>query len=110
MRFSEQGKRLQVDSSGGGECLHVRINGPKAVSWAGSSNPFHQITIQRFLTAETHGGRTIHHLDGNPFNNRRSNLILKVPAIDKKYPIDWETADRLRAEKLTSIFGYQAPN
>lgn len=110
MLFSEQGTRLHVDSSGGGECLHVRISGKHAALWAGSSNPSHQITVQRFLAAETHGGKAVHHIDGNTFNNRRSNLILKVPAIDKKFPIDWEKAERLRAEKLASIFGHQAPN
>lgn len=110
MRLSEHGKRLQVDSGGDAGNLRVRISGKPAALWARSSNPSHQITIQRFLTAETHGGKTIHHIDGDPFNNRRSNLILKVPAIDQKFPIDWETADRLRAEKLASIFGHQAPN
>jgi len=110
MRLSKRGKHLQVDSGGESCNLRVRISGKNAALWAGSSNPSHQITIQRFLAAETHGGRTIHHIDGDPFNNRRSNLILKVPAIDKKFPIDWEKAERLRAEKLASIFGHQGPN
>lgn len=109
MRLSERGKRLQVDSGGAENNLRVRISGPHAVAWTESTNRARQITLQRFLAAEAHGGRSIHHSDGNPFNNRRSNFTLTVRAIDQKFPIAWDKAEALRKERLTSIFADQAP-
>ncbi|WP_252348655.1 hypothetical protein [Gluconobacter sp. P5B12] len=108
MEMSENGTRLYVvpDASG---CLTVRLRGQSAACFADNSNPDHCLPVTRFLTGERHGGLVLRHINHDPMDCRRANLIHEVKAKKTRHPIDWEKAQRKREERMEVVRAAQAP-
>lgn len=107
MEMSENGKRLYVvpDAS---QCLTVRLQGKSAACFADNSNPEHCLPVTRFLTGERHGGLVLRHVNHDPMDCRRANLIHEVKAKQTRHPIDWEKAQRKREERMEAVRAAQA--
>ncbi|WP_247648937.1 hypothetical protein [Gluconobacter cerinus] len=108
MEMSENGTRLYVvpDSSQG---LTLRIGGKDAALFADKGNPHHLLPVTRFLTGERHGGLVLRHINHDPMDCRRTNLIHEVKAKKTRHPIDWEKAQRKREERMEMVRAAQAP-
>lgn len=101
MTFTDSGTRLSVIVNGNNQPI-LCTNGPNAKAWKRSTNPCDLVTVARFLTGETHGGRRIRFKDRNSFNLTRDNLEVLVPAIEQTFSIDWEKAVAARQAKMQS--------
>lgn len=102
MEMSESGTYLYVvpDNS---QSLTVRIGGKGAACFSANDNPNHRLPVTRFLTGERHGGLVLRHINHDPMDCRRANLIHEVKAKKTRHPIDWEKAQRKREERMEVV-------
>ncbi|OUJ15558.1 hypothetical protein [Acetobacter sp. DsW_063] len=103
--MSDEGRKLYVVQNGDKTAETVRIGGPCAQAFAGSTNRQHNITVARLLLGETHKGRRVRFHDHNPFNMRRANLYLEVNATRSRHDIDWIKAEQRRAGLVEYALG-----
>ncbi|MFT8952717.1 MAG: hypothetical protein ABF979_10645 [Gluconobacter sp.] len=108
MEMSDTGTLTNVVRGGGGNA-NVHLRGRKAAAFAGYSNPKHLLPITRLLAGETHGGRAIIHINGNPFDHRRANLCTEVTAKKTRHPINWEDAEYKREKRMEVVRGVSKP-
>lgn len=108
MEMSKDGTRLYVvpDAS---HCLTVRLQGQSAACFADSSNQQHCLPVTRFIAGERHGGLVLRHINHDPMDCRRANLIHEVKAKKTRHPIDWVKAQRKREERMEVVRAAQAP-
>lgn len=102
MEMSERGTYLYVvpDIS---QSLTVRIGGKGAACFSANDNPEHRLPVTRFLTGERHKGLVLRHINHDPMDCRRANLIHEVKAKKTRHPIDWEKAQRKREERMEVV-------
>lgn len=104
MEMSDEGKSLYVIVSGGNLALPtVCIGGPKATNFTGTSNPYTLLPVTRFLAGERNRGLVLRHINHDPMDCRRANLIHEVKAKQTRHAIDWEKAQRKREERMEAV-------
>lgn len=109
MEMADEGKALYVIVSEGNVALPtVCIGGPKATKFTGTSNPYTLLPVTRFLTGERNRGLVLRHINHDPMDCRRANLIHEVKAKKTRHPIDWEKAQRKREERMEVVRADQA--
>jgi hypothetical protein len=108
MEMSKDGTRLYVVSNAS-HGLTVRLRGQSAACFADNSNPDHCLPVTRFIAGERHGGLVLRHINHDPMDCRRANLIHEVKAKKTHHPIDWVKVQRKREERMEVVRAAQAP-